>query len=399
MNSNRNFGHFKEITDQSLIGFILFDTKGGHSIYSNAMAQQILEQTTDGPLLLTDLVAEASRRDLKFRPFNLELIQHEGLFQNIIVKKKTGSSFVASCGVRSIEIEGEVYTLLMLQDTTLQAKLQREVENKQNEIRVAYEELLVQNRQLKELDIAKNRFIALVTHELRTPASAVVATAETLKLGLYDTQEELKTFLNMIFDEGRHLLELVNDILDFAKIQAGKMEYYIEEADLGPLIAKVTETLMPVAQKSGIELKCRTPKNPVKCYFDSLRMKQILTNLISNGIKYNREKGHVEVFVENVENLVRVHIKDSGQGISEKNKKLIFNEFETLGKISSHSKGTGLGLPIAKKMIESMGGTIGLESVEGQGSDFWIDVPVNKVLGESEHYRSRSEDGIEDLAA
>jgi signal transduction histidine kinase len=393
---------FKKVTDQSLIGFMLFEKDSHRSVYANSMAEQILEVPSESCFTLENLVAENPRPEstaAKYKPFTLDLVQHEGLFQNILVKRLNGTYLLASCGIRKIDTESKSYILLMLQETTLQAKLQREVENKQNQIKLAYEELLQQNQQLKELDLAKNRFIALVTHELRTPAAAVVATAETLKLGLYDTPAEMQSFIGMIYDEGQLLLELINDILDFAKIQAGKMDYFIEEKSLLPLAQKVVEALQKLAKSSNVSLSIESGADPHVCFFDGLRMNQVLTNIISNAIKYNRKGGTVKVKIVGTDDKVRVHVTDTGKGISLENQLRVFNEFETLGKISTHTKGTGLGLPISKKMIEAMGGTISLISEEGVGSDFWIDIPKARVLGNSPHYRSRPDDGTEDLAA
>ena len=386
------------MAEHALVGLIVFDQDSNDVKYANTKAKEILNLNGNiDSFKLSELVPQEVKNN-KFRMLSEDLLEHEGLFQDMLIRKSTGEHFVGSCGVRHLDVDGHSSTLLMLQDTTLQAKMAREIENKQMQIKTAYEELLQQNKQLKELDIAKTRFIALVTHELRTPTSAVVATSEMLKLGIYDDDAQMKEFVGMIHDEGKHLLELINDILDFAKIQSGRMDYYIEQLDVCKVLDHATDSLGKLAEQSKIELKYNKPEETL-CYYDQHRLQQVVTNLLSNGIKYNKEGGSVEVFVEHLENLVRVHIKDNGNGISDENQALIFNEFETLGKMSSHQKGTGLGLPISKRMIEAMGGTIGLESKEGEGSDFWIDIPTEKVLENSENYRSRAEDGIEDLAA
>ena len=387
------------MAEHALVGLVAFDKESNKVMYANTKAKEILNLNGNiESFEVSHLVPQDVKND-KFRQLSVELLEHEGLFQDMLIRKSTGEHFVGSCGVRHLDVDSKHYTLLMLQDTTLQAKMAREIENKQMQIKTAYEELLQQNKQLKELDIAKTRFIALVTHELRTPTSAVVASSEMLKLGIYDDEAQMKEFIGMIHDEGKHLLELINDILDFAKIQSGRMDYYIEQLDVTKVLDHATESLSQLAEKSNIELKYTKPENDTLCFYDQHRLQQVVTNLLSNGIKYNNEGGQVEVYVETIDKTVRVHIKDNGNGISDENQALIFNEFETLGKMSSHQKGTGLGLPISKRMIEAMGGTIGLNSEEGKGSDFWIDIPMEKVLDDPEIYRSRADDGIEDLAA
>lgn len=398
MSDKVNAELLEAMAEHALVGLIVFSADGKTVLYANTKSKEILSLHDNvNTFTIEGLIPEEAKND-KFRPLSQDMFEHEGLFQDMLIRKSTGEHFVGSCGVRHLEVGGSKSLLLMLQDTTLQAKMAREIENKQMQIKSAFEEVLHQNKQLKELDVAKTRFIALVTHELRTPTSAVVATAEMLKLGIYDDEAQMKEFVGMIYDEGRHLLELINDILDFAKIQSGRMDYFIDQKDVRGVLDHAAESMETLAEQSNIKFEYKRPDEELLCWFDQHRIQQVVTNLLSNGIKYNKDGGKVEFFVEQMEGLVRIHIKDNGNGISEENQKLIFNEFETLGKMASHSKGTGLGLPISKRMIEAMGGTIGFESKEGQGSDFWVDIPTEKVLEDEEQYRSRPED-IEDLAA
>ncbi|MCB0351377.1 MAG: ATP-binding protein, partial [Bdellovibrionales bacterium] len=150
---------------------------------------------------------------------------------------------------------------------------------------------------------------------------------------------------------------------------------------------------------SKIQLSLETKPFEAKCYFDEVRIRQVLTNLINNAIKYNKPSGAVVVSIKENDDNILVYIKDTGKGISAEDQPKVFNEFETLGKVAHHAKGTGLGLPISQRMIQFMGGDIKLESEPGVGSTFWIEVPKRAVL-ESEHYRKRPDDtGSGDLAA
>jgi signal transduction histidine kinase len=391
--------NFEVIAHEALVGLLVFDKKSNTCIYANHLAKDILHLSDSKLILDLNSFQPTEVRNRNFKIFNLSLMDHEGLHQEVIMRRPNGGNFIAQLGVKHFVSENKSHTLLMIQDMTVQAKLHRELENKQTQLKTAFEDLLKQNAELKELDAAKTKFIALVTHELRTPTSGIVATSEMLKLGLYEGESELKEFVGMIHSEGRLLLELINDILDFAKIQSGRMDFYIEQKDLRTLAEETIEPLKSIAEATRVSIINEMGDSEALCYFDSLRMHQIVNNLVSNGIKYNKPNGTVTLKINTTEEYVQLHIIDTGKGISEENQPKIFNEFETLGKISNHTKGTGLGLPIAKKMIEAMGGHIEFTSQLGKGSNFWINVPINKVLGDSESYRERIDPGSGDLAA
>lgn len=375
---------YQTVAEEAMFGIVVFE-KNGDCLFINRTAVALLglEQP-----LLADLRPEQDKPP--FKSFSDDFLKHDGLYQDILVRRKSQGSFVAHIGVKHVELDGHSAHLLMLQDVTLQKKLQREITSKQIEINAAFEELLKQNKQLKELDLAKNRFIALTTHELRTPLSAMVASAEILKLKLYDTPEQMQEFIDMIYDQGHHLQELVNDILDFAKIQAGKMDFYIENQNLSDLAQTITLGFAGMAETNKVKLDFENPPAPLSCYFDEVRLRQILCNMVNNAIKYNRLGGTVRVFCEETASSVRLIVEDSGKGIAPDQFDKVFNEFETIGNVAQHHKGTGLGMPISRKLAEGMGGKLLFTSELGVGSKFWVDLPKTKVMDES-LYQSRPE--------
>lgn len=374
---------YQLITEEAMFGIVVFTTEG-ECLFINRMATQLFGTAE---LKLTDLIPADNRSQLK--AFSADILKNDGFYQDILVRKTNGT-FIANIGIRLIEIESVTAYALMLQDVTLQKKLQREIIAKQTEIKSAFEELLKQNQALRELDIAKDRFVALTTHELRTPLSAMLASAEILKLELFDSPEQMKEFVGLIYEQGLHLQELVNDILDFAKIQAGKMEFYIEQNDIFPLAQTMAKQFENMAESNSVTIKIETPSQPLNCYYDELRVRQILANIINNAIKYNRRPGSVLIQFEDNENHVKIAITDTGPGIPQELYGKVFNEFETLGQVSTHHKGTGLGMPISRKLCEGMGGKLGLESQVGIGSTFWIELPKTKIL-EDAVYRRRPE--------
>ncbi|USN47838.1 MAG: HAMP domain-containing histidine kinase [Pseudobdellovibrionaceae bacterium] len=400
--NNDNLEIYQLIASEAIMGILAVNESSLEIIYFNRLADHLLEPPMSKSLdqmKISDFFPEpaVSQGEHRLHLLDKQILEMEGLFQDVVVKKSTGQNFIASVGVKKATLNSSPVLLLMFQDTTIQKKLQRDLLAKQQEIKSAYEELLTQNKQLLELDVAKNRFIALTTHELRTPMSAIVATAEVLHMKFYDTQEEQDEFVEMIYQQGQHMLELINDILDFAKIQAGRMDFFVSEQDIAQLVAGQVETLEGMAEHSKITLHFEAPKAPVACYYDDVRIKQVLSNIINNAIKYNNEGGSVNIWIDENEEKVTVYVKDTGKGIPKDQQAKVFNEFETLGKVALHSKGTGLGMPISKRLIEGMGGTISLESEPGVGSTFWIEVPKTKVLAE-DCYRDRP-DINGDLAA
>ncbi len=379
------------------MGLLSFELPDFKCIYANPMAKEILEvQITElEELTLQSLIVDSAKAP--FRPLSPEILELEGLIEDIMLKKHSGQNFIASLGLKKIESGGKQYLLMMFQDVTFQKKLQREIILKQDELKQTYEDMLEQNRALKELDKAKDKFIALITHELRTPLSAIVATAEFLVMKLYDSDEQLQEFIKTINTEGLHLMAIVNDILDFSKIQTGKMEFYLEELDPSTVVEKQIESFQKMAEGNQTSLQFLKADTQVKCYYDPLRMNQIIANVVSNAIKFNKKGGTVTIAVDDQEDFVVVSIEDEGHGIPKEFEKKVFAEFETIENIKTHHKGTGLGMPISKKLIEGMGGKIWFESEIGVGTVFFVELPKKKVLPE-DMYRTRPSGG-EDLAA
>jgi signal transduction histidine kinase len=323
-----------------------------------------------------------------FKSFAQDILMNDGLYHDVAINTASGQPFIGNVGVRMLGVDGVHAYLLMLQDVTLQKKLQREILAKQSELRAAFEEMKKQNQQLRDLDLAKDRFIALTTHELRTPLSAMVASAEILKLGLYDSPEQMREFVDMIFEQGQQLQDLVNDILDFAKIQAGKMDLYIEEAETLPLVEGLVHQFENMAEANAVTMTVDKPSFSTKCYFDEMRLRQVISNIVNNAIKYNRSGGTVRVHFSEHEEHLKILVEDTGEGIATEQFNKVFNEFETIGNVAQHHKGTGLGMPISHKLMDGMGGKIAFISELGKGSTFWVEIPKTKVLDESV-YRPR----------
>lgn len=390
--SLKNADHlFQTMADEAMMGIMAFEAPKNNCVYINKLAREILnlgDTTSPSEIVISDLFPKRKFDD--YRCFDEETLNNEGFYQDIVISRNNAGNFMANLGVRRLSVEKDEMVLIMFQDITFQKKLQKEIALKQTEIKKAYEELLAQNKQLKELDLAKNRFIALTTHELRTPVAAIVGTADILVNKLYDDDAQKEEFINTIFEQGNFLMALVNDILDFAKLQAGKMEYFVEQLNIADLLREQSHQFEPWAQKESQKISFNDQGKPWLCYFDHMRTSQVIANIINNAIKFNKQNGTVEITlsVDPTDTFTIVSITDTGCGIETSKIETVFNEFETINDVSKHHKGTGLGMPISKRIIESMGGQIKIESKFGVGTTFQVYVPNKKVLA-PDIYRSR----------
>lgn len=228
-------------------------------------------------------------------------------------------------------------------------------------------------------NLAKSRFLSSMSHELRTPLNAILGFAQLFEM---DPQlnEQQKGHIHEINTAGKHLLSLINDVLDLAKIESEQIDLLIEDLSINKVIKEclIYIYIEPSAIKKNIKLTSCECSNIVRA--DATRLKQVILNILSNAIKYNRENGEIRITcnVEN-KNFCRISVSDTGLGISTEQEKLVFEPFQRLGKEFSNIKGTGIGLSIAKDLIEKMDGKIGMHSTEGKGSTFWIEIPLGEM--------------------
>jgi GAF domain-containing protein/HAMP domain-containing protein len=244
------------------------------------------------------------------------------------------------------------------------ARLFREIEGKSRELEAA-------NRH-------KDEFLASMSHELRTPLNAVIGFSEVLLEKMFgevnDKQEE---YLNDILASGRHLLSLINDILDLAKIEAGRMEIDVEEFDLAPAIDNALVLIRERATRKGLALDTRLAPGLGSVRGDQRKIKQVLVNLLSNAVKFTPEGGRIEVAATRVDGHVEVSVIDTGIGIASEDHEAVFEEFRQVGTdYAKKHEGTGLGLALSRKFVELHGGRIWLKSRPGEGSTFTFTIPV-----------------------
>lgn len=225
----------------------------------------------------------------------------------------------------------------------------------------------------------KSEFLANISHELRTPLNGVIGFAEFLvdgKPGKINPKQ--KDYLEEILNSGKHLLQLINDVLDLAKVEAGKMGLSLEKFSLGTAIEEVCAGTKPIAQKKSIQVGVNVALDLGDVTLDKQKFKQILYNLVSNAIKFTEDGGEVEILAAaHGTHRFKLVVRDSGIGIEPEGLHRLFQEFEQLHSGTSRlHEGTGLGLALTRKFVELQDGTIGVESEVGKGSSFAIVLPL-----------------------
>lgn len=222
---------------------------------------------------------------------------------------------------------------------------------------------------------AKSEFLSSMSHELRTPLNAILGFSQLLEMDETISQENI-SMLGEIKKAGGHLLDLINEILDLSRIEAGKIKLLLEKVQPLKVIDEALVMIEPFAESHGIKLN--KPINDLPLIFaDPFRLKQIITNLLTNSIKYNSIDGCVEISAKIIrDGVLRIQFTDSGYGIPLEKQKDLFEPFNRLGKETSEIEGTGIGLTLTKKLVELMNGEIGFISTVGIGSTFWIEFAV-----------------------
>lgn len=224
---------------------------------------------------------------------------------------------------------------------------------------------------------AKSEFLSSMSHELRTPLNAILGFGQLLdsnkKNPLSRSQQKA---VNRILSSGEHLLQLINQVLDLSKIEAGQENLRIEEVPLDPIVLDTMALMTPMAAKHGVSLELSEDSETATVMADRLRLKQIVMNLVSNAIKYNRDHGHVTVTIKSNSNeQVELIVADTGMGIPEEYKEDLFRPFSRLGNELGDVEGTGIGLAISRSLLISMSGNIDVRSTEGVGSEFIVTLP------------------------
>jgi protein-histidine pros-kinase len=271
--------------------------------------------------------------------------------------RKDGSEFPAEISLAPLETPDGVLVTAAIRDIS---------DRKRLELR------------MQEANRLKSEFLANMSHELRTPLNAIIGFAQLMHNGrVGPVSPQHHEYLGDILTSSRHLLQLINDVLDLAKVESGKMELRPEKVDLGVLVGEVCDIVRGLAASKRLTIQVDAAPEATQVFLDAARLKQILYNYLSNAIKFTPEDGHIQVQVSSVgAEHVRIDVIDTGIGIAEEHFPKLFVEFQQVDASATKKyQGTGLGLALTKRISEALGGTVEVSSTPGKGSTFSAILP------------------------
>jgi signal transduction histidine kinase len=250
----------------------------------------------------------------------------------------------------------------------------RDREHEIIERRLAEQAAGVAREEADRANRAKSEFLSRMSHELRTPLNAIIGFGRLLQMDELD--EGQRESVDQILQGGAHLLDLINELLDIARIESGRISLTSETVDIGPALREAVGLIGPLASERRVAISIVGEHDACLVSADRQRLRQVLLNLLSNAVKYNRQGGNVEVRVELADARLRVDVRDQGPGISPEGLERLFVPFERLDADRSAVEGSGLGLVLSKLLVEAMGGSLGVTSTLGEGSTFTLEFPV-----------------------
>jgi signal transduction histidine kinase len=261
------------------------------------------------------------------------------------------------------------------------AELEQRVADRTRDLATAMKQLEEKGQELETVSRHKSEFLANMSHELRTPLNAIIGFSEVLHEQMFgELNEQQLGYVKDVLDAGRHLLSLINDILDLSKVEAGRMELELTDVSVPEAIQSGLTMNAERATRGGITLDVHVHPPDIVIQADERKLRQVVFNLLSNALKFTPQGGRVDISAQMTDGMVEVAVTDTGSGIAPEDQELIFEEFQQArgGDAGKRQEGTGLGLPLSRKFIELHGGRLWVESVLGQGSTFRFTLPVRQ---------------------
>ncbi len=235
------------------------------------------------------------------------------------------------------------------------------------------------NDELARASQAKSEFLANMSHELRTPLNAIIGFSEVLGERMFgELNPKQDEYVKDIHTSGRHLLSLINDILDLSKIEAGRMELELTDFDLPAAVDSAVTLVRERAARRDVVLRSTVEEGVASVRADERKVRQVVLNLLSNAIKFTPEGGRIDVRTARADGEVEVSVTDTGVGIAPEDQAAVFEEFRQVGESAARHEGTGLGLALSRKFVKLHGGRIWVESQVGKGSTFTFRIPARR---------------------
>ena len=294
-------------------------------------------------------------------------------------RRRDGSEFPVEISLSPLDTEDGVLVSAAIRDITERQKLE-EIRRKsqEHEEQARRNELEAQNKRMQEANRLKSEFVANMSHELRTPLNSIIGFAELMHHGkVGPVSPEHREYLGDILTSARHLLQLINDVLDLAKVESGKIELRPEPLDLAKVVGEVKDILRGLAAEKRMRVDLDIDPAVGVVVLDPAKLKQVLYNYLSNAIKFTPDNGRVVVRITpEAPDALRIEVEDNGIGVGAEDLHRLFIEFQQLDAgVAKRYAGTGLGLALTKRIVEAQGGSVGVRSTPGQGSTFFAVLP------------------------
>ena len=374
---------FKNILDQTLDSVFIFDADSLLFTYVNEGAMQQTGYTREEMLGMHPYDIKPDYTETDFRALIAPLISRDEQSINLeaIHLHKDGSLIPVEIFLQYVPLEeGRSSFVAIVRDVTARAQLENELDAYRGVLETLVDERTAELSEARDVaersSQAKSTFLSRMSHELRTPLNAILGFGQMLELdeeGFTVTQKEN---VQEILEAGRHLLDLINDVLNLSKIESGKLEVIMGSVELDELLSQCLSLIQPQAADRDLGIVNHISGNGYTVWADFTRFKQVLLNLLSNAVKYNREHGLITLTSEIIDNeYCRILVTDGGNGITKDNLEKLFVPFVQLAE-TSNIEGTGIGLVISKHLMGLMGGSVGVKSTPGKGSTFWVDIAL-----------------------
>lgn len=384
--TEKKIEQFKHALDQTLDSVFMFNVADLKFIYVNDGAVNQIGYQRDELLKMHPYDIKPNFNEEEFRQLISPLLSEKEKSLNFetLHRHKNGNNIPVEIFLQYIQSEKNNNRFIaIVRDITERKKTEDKLKNHrlllEEQVQERTKELTMARDEAEHANEAKSEFLSRMSHELRTPMNAILGFSQLLEQNPDGNlaENELES-VNEILTAGYHLLELINEVLDLSQVETGKLQITKDFYELTDVVTECLKLIKPLAEKSDIKIIHQQVKESTIVFIDHVRIKQVILNLLANAIKYNKNNGEIEISYEFHNKKVKLMVKDTGIGIPKNLHQRVFKPFDRLYTGTIAIEGTGIGLSLAKSLIELMHGTIGFDSIEGKGSTFWIEMDLTK---------------------